>query len=120
MTFLLITITGGDCVSVVFVRRWFDRQKDYASVEREFKSLNRFIRSRIIPPPIGSATFTFRSGSVILSGPFTRIVGKTCEILMSESEFEIVGDYLDAYGMVKEIENEIKGIPASEASVAVF
>lgn len=109
-------------MSVILVDKWFNNPKCKATEER-FLSIDRLVRSRIIPPPLGSITFKFENGCFTITGNHSRVLGAESEVVMELDTqsgitcIEIIGNYLDASRMAIYIEAEIKGLDAENHPV---
>lgn len=95
-------------MNIIYVDRW--RRPDKTLAADAFRRLNQFVRGRIVPPPIGVITFTFKTGQFSICGKQSRIVSDRCEVLVEDGEVSILGDISDAAVMVADIEAEIVGI----------
>lgn len=104
-------------MTVVYVEKW-GRAPSEPHIREGFVGLDQFVRSRIIPPPIGSITFSFKTGKFTMCGLVSRIRGNTCEVLIEGTDVTIIGNPMEARGMVAHIEAEINGIPLVRAATA--
>jgi hypothetical protein len=104
-------------MNVVYVDKWRKRV-DEKSVSNGFLRLDDFVRSRIIPPPIGTITFSFKTGKYSLCGDTSRVRGYCCEVLIADGEVSVIGNPFEAGEMVAHIEAEIEALPLVEPNRA--
>lgn len=93
---------------VIRVPQWWNRKPDNESILEKFVSCDRFIRARIIPPPVGSIVFNFHGGVVTLTGGITTVTGGDCEIRIYKGVVNLRGSVECAEGMYSSIRDEIK------------
>lgn len=94
---------------VVTVSRW-GRVANKDNVIEKFASCDQFIRSKVVPPPIGSVVFTFRGGKVTITGDTTSIVGGDCDIVIRGNYVCINGCIEHAVSMFCSIHREIEEV----------
>jgi hypothetical protein len=93
--------------NVVTVAKW-GRVPNTANVADKFLSCDRFIRSRIVPPPVGSIMFAFKGGKVTITGDTTTISGGDCEVVIRGTFICINGCEQMAADMFCSIHREIE------------
>lgn len=93
--------------NVVSISRW-GSVTDTSNVLEKFASCDLFIRSRIIPPPLGSVVFHFEGGKVELTGKVTTIRGEDCEIVVRNGVPQLRGSDRQAVDMFCSIHREIE------------
>lgn len=103
-------------MNVIYVEKWAKRPCTKVA-QSDFLRLDGFVRSRIIPPPIGSITFSFKSGKFTMTRCLTRIRGGRCEVLIADGVASFIGNPSEAALMVKHIEAEIHGLPLEGVAV---
>lgn len=100
---------------VVSVPQW-GRVANKSNVIEKFISCDKFIRSKCVPPPLGSIMFAFKGGKVIITGDTTNITGGDCEIVIRGNFVCINGCTDKAVDMFCSIHREIEEIKcAAEA-----
>lgn len=93
---------------VIQVSGWGKKQPNIEAVKQKLLSCDRFIRSRFIPPPLGNVVFNFASGKVTVCNSCTCITGEDCQVVIRESEVQIIGDTDDAINLFCAIHREIE------------
>lgn len=88
---------------------------------QKFVSCDQFIRSKVVPPPLGSIVFCFKGGKVTITGDTTSIAGGDCEIVVRGNFVHIGGSEAQASAIFCSIHREIEEIrgeaaPFKEAS----
>lgn len=93
--------------NVVVVPQW-GRKTSKGNVREKFASCDKFIRSRIEPPPLGSVTFRFEDGTVEMTGLVTTITGDDCEIVIRKGIVVLSGSEEQAVEMFCSIHRAIE------------
>jgi hypothetical protein len=97
---------------VVSVAAW-GRAANRMSVIEKFVACNRFIRSKVVPPPMGSIVFNFAGGKVTITGEVTHITGPDCDVTI-QRDYALVSGSLDcADAVFCSINREIEQIRSS-------
>jgi hypothetical protein len=102
----------GDVVSVA---QW-GNVTNTRNVLEKFASCDKFIRSRILPPPVGSVIFNFEGGKVEMTGRVTIIRGGDCEIVIRNGVPQLRGSEHQAVEMFCSIHREIELLQAQATS----
>ena len=87
------------------------------NVSEKFLSCDGFIRSKCVPPPLGSIFFAFQGGKVTITGDTTNIKGGDCEIIIRGNYVCINGCPEKAVEMYCSIHREIEEIQCHPANV---
>jgi hypothetical protein len=94
---------------VVSVSAW-GHATNRVNVVEKFVSCDKFIRSKVVPPPIGSIVFNFSGGRVTITGDHTHIVGDECEITIHAEIVCLNGSHECAVDLFCSIHREIEEI----------
>lgn len=93
--------------NVVSVARWGNVTNTHNVLDK-FASCDKFIRSRIQPPPVGSVVFHFEGGRVEITGQVTTIRGEDCEVVIRNGIPQLRGSETQAVEMFCSIHREIE------------
>lgn len=99
---------------VVHVAAW-GKVANRDNVVEKFISCDKFIRSKVVPPPLGSIVFNFQGGKVEITGDVTNIIGDECEIVIRQGHVRIIGSEECAVSMFCAIHREIEEIKTGRA-----
>jgi hypothetical protein len=98
--------------NVISVPQW-GKATNTNNVIEKLISCNNFIRSKIVPPPLGSVIFNFQGGKVTLTGELTQITGDDdCEIIIRGDHVCLNGSISQAVSIFCNIHREIEEIKA--------
>lgn len=99
--------------NVVHLKNWFGNPK-IIEINRKLLSLDRFIRSKVIPPQIGLAVFQFDGGKVSLTTKLTTMQCHGCEVTVRGNDVQVRGKPECAYDMYCAIHKEIEDVQDAE------
>lgn len=97
---------------VISVPQW-GQKIDRENVIEKLLSCDHFIRSKIIPPPVGSVIFNFQGGRATITGATTTIMGGDCEIMIRGDRVQINGCTDNAIEMFCSIHREIEEVQSA-------
>lgn len=102
--------------NVISVPQWGPRI-DRNNLIEKLISCDKFIRSKIVPPPVGSVIFNFQGGRATITGHTTKIAGGDCEIVIRGDHVQINGCTDHAVDMFCSIHREIEEVQCAIESI---